>query len=55
MVVTDHVKDLILRRASTAEISRAAEEAGMTRLRDDGLVKAARGVTTVEEVLRTVV
>jgi type IV pilus assembly protein PilB len=55
MAVSDLIKDLILRKASTAEVSRAAEEAGMIRLRDDGLAKAARGVTTVEEVLRTVV
>jgi type II secretory ATPase GspE/PulE/Tfp pilus assembly ATPase PilB-like protein len=32
-----------------------AEENGMVRLREDGLVKAARGVTTIEEVLRTMV
>jgi type IV pilus assembly protein PilB len=55
MLVTDHLKDLVLRRAPTTEISRAAEESGMTRLRDDGLLKAARGITTIEEVLRTVV
>ncbi len=55
MVVTDPVKDLILRRASAAEISRIAEEEGMTRLRDDGMLKAASGITTIQEVLRTVV
>ncbi len=55
MVVTDDLKDLILRRTSTTEISRAAEEEGMTRLREDGLIKAAGGITTIEEVLRTVV
>ena len=55
MSVTDRLKDLILRRAPITEISRAAEEEGMTRLRSDGLMKAARGVTTIEEVLRTVV
>lgn len=55
MVVTDHLKDFILRRASTAEISQVAQQEGMTRLREDGLVKAAHGITTIEEVLRTVV
>jgi type IV pilus assembly protein PilB len=55
MLVTDDLKDLVLRRAPTTEISRAAEESGMTRLKDDGLFKAARGITTIEEVLRTVV
>jgi type IV pilus assembly protein PilB len=55
MVITSDLKDLILRGASAAEIARAAEREGMTRLREDGLAKAARGLTTIEEVLRTVV
>ena len=55
MLVTEEIKDLILRRASTGEVARAAQDAGMTRLKEDGLLKAAEGVTTVEEVLRTVV
>jgi type IV pilus assembly protein PilB len=55
MVLTDEVRETVLRRASTAEISHIAEGQGMVRLRDDGLVKAAQGVTTMEEVLRTVV
>jgi type IV pilus assembly protein PilB len=54
MVVTEEIRELILRRVSTAEISRAAEAAGMVRLREDGMLKAARGETTLEEVLRTV-
>lgn len=53
MVVTEEIRELILRRVSTAEISRA-ESAGMVRLREDGMLKAARGLTTLEEVLRTV-
>ena len=55
MLVTDDLKDLILRKASTTEISRVAAGEGMTRLREDGLMKVAQGVTTIEEVLRTVV
>jgi len=56
MVMTDEMRSLVLRRASSGEIGRAAEqEGGMRRLREDGLLKAARGITTVEEVLRTVV
>jgi type IV pilus assembly protein PilB len=55
MVVTDNLKDFILRRASTAQISQVAEQEGMVRLREDGLLKAAQGITTIEEVLRTVV
>jgi type IV pilus assembly protein PilB len=55
MVVTDELRDLVLRRASTADVSRVAQREGMVRLREDGLIKAAQGITTVEEVLKTVV
>ncbi len=55
MIATAEIRDLILRRGSTNEISRAASDQGMICLKDDGLLKAAQGITTVEEVLRTVV
>ena len=55
MLVTDQIKELVLKRVSTGELGRLAEQSGMVRLRDDGLIKAARGATTIEEVLRTVV
>ena len=55
MVVTDEVREIVLKRASSEEVRRAAEEGGMIPLREDGLIKAARGITTIEEVLRTVV
>jgi type IV pilus assembly protein PilB len=55
MVLTDEVRELVLGRASTGELARAAQGQGMVRLREDGLLKAAAGVTTIEEVLRTVV
>ncbi|HEV2743031.1 MAG TPA: type IV-A pilus assembly ATPase PilB, partial [Rubrobacter sp.] len=55
MVLTDEIKELVLRRASSDEIGRVAEASGMVRLREDGMRKAAEGITTVEEVQRTVV
>ena len=55
MVVDAEIRELIVARVPSAELDRAAEAAGMTRLRQDGLAKAARGITSVEEVLRTVV
>jgi type IV pilus assembly protein PilB len=55
MIVSEEIRSLILRRAPTDEISRVAEKEGMIRLRDDGLLKAAQGMTTVEEVFRIVV
>ncbi|MBA2693458.1 MAG: Flp pilus assembly complex ATPase component TadA [Rubrobacter sp.] len=55
MVMTEKIKDLLLARGSDDEIARAAHEAGMAPLRSDGLLKAARGRTSIGEVLRTVV
>jgi type IV pilus assembly protein PilB len=55
MVVGEETRDLVLKRASADEVRRVAEEEGMIPLKADGLIKAARGITTIEEVLRTVV
>src|SRR5437867_6066897 len=52
LVVTDEIRDLIVSRASTEELARAARRGGMQSLRDDALRKAARGVTTLQEVTR---
>ena len=52
MPITPALRELILDRASTAEIRRKAISEGMLTLRDDGLVKVQKGITTVEEVLR---
>jgi type II secretory ATPase GspE/PulE/Tfp pilus assembly ATPase PilB-like protein len=54
MVVGDEIKDMILRRESTNVIGRSAEQAGMVRLRDEGLLKVADGLTTIEEIFRTI-
>ena len=52
LVMTDEIRDLIVSRASTEEIARAARRAGMATLRDDAIRKAAQGVTTLSEVIR---
>jgi general secretion pathway protein E len=43
---------MVLNRAEAREIHRAAIEEGMRTMYHDGLLKAAEGVTTLEEVLR---
>ena len=50
--VTEKIGKLILERSSAADIDRLAREEGMITLKQDGYLKAAEGVTTVEEVLR---
>jgi type IV pilus assembly protein PilB len=52
--VNDEVRDLIGGRATEQAIRKAAKRAGMRTMFEDGLEKAARGLTTLEEVLRVV-
>jgi type II secretory ATPase GspE/PulE/Tfp pilus assembly ATPase PilB-like protein len=48
----DDLRDLVLRKASSHEIRQAAMEKGMRTLYQDGMLKVALGITTVEEVER---
>ncbi|MBX3359285.1 MAG: Flp pilus assembly complex ATPase component TadA [Phycisphaeraceae bacterium] len=50
--VDDQLRDIIARNPNVAEFRRLCIERGMVTLRDDGMRKVARGLTTVEEVLR---
>ena len=50
--VNGEIRDLIARRASEQAIRKAARVAGMRTLVEDGMLKAAQGLTTLEEVLR---
>ncbi|MDP3986334.1 MAG: ATPase, T2SS/T4P/T4SS family [Candidatus Veblenbacteria bacterium] len=50
--ITASVAELILNRASSAQLKKAALQQGMLTLQEDGFLKAKNGVTTVEEILR---
>jgi type IV pilus assembly protein PilB len=52
MPVTDVMKELILKGASSAELKKASIEQGMKTLRMSGLTKIREGETSVEEILR---
>ena len=52
MDVTEEIQNLIVRRATTAEIQRMAIQQGMITMRQDGYLKALNGITTLEEVNR---
>jgi type IV pilus assembly protein PilB len=52
MTVTDAIRTLIVRNASTFEISAVAIEEGMRTLRDDGLAKVIAGRTSLAEIAR---
>ncbi|MGI9017412.1 MAG: ATPase, T2SS/T4P/T4SS family [Euzebya sp.] len=47
------VKAALLVKADEDVIRRAARKGGLRSLREDGIVKARQGITTLEEVLRT--
>lgn len=51
LVLDDVARDLIVRNPNVTELRRICKERGMVTLREDGLQKAAAGLTTVEEVL----
>jgi type IV pilus assembly protein PilB len=50
--ITDELRELILVGASALELKKKAVEQGMMTLRRSGLIKAAAGMTTLEEVIR---
>ena len=52
--VTPTIKNLIMKGATTSEIEKQAKLDGMMTMIEDGIFKAAQGLTTIEEVLRVV-
>lgn len=52
MDVSEEIQNLIVKRATSAEIQRLAMEQGMVTMRQDGYLKALEGITTLEEVNR---
>ncbi len=52
LTVDDQLRDVIARNPNVAEFRRTCLERGMVTLRQDGLRKVQRGLTTVHEVLR---
>ena len=52
LLMTDEIRAIALKQASTSEIRRLAVQLGMKGLREDGWRKVTAGLTTVEEVIR---
>ena len=55
LVLTPAIKELIMKKASEAEIKIAARKAGMATLRENGLAEVKAGLTSLEEVIRVTV
>ncbi len=52
IILDDAIRDMIMDRADSTSIARYAKTNGFGTLYEDGLSKAAQGITSVEEVLR---
>jgi type IV pilus assembly protein PilB len=52
MAMSERIKEMAVAQAPEAEIATAAREEGMCTLREDGIEKVRRGLTSLEEVLR---
>jgi type II secretory ATPase GspE/PulE/Tfp pilus assembly ATPase PilB-like protein len=50
--VTPAIARLVMKRANSQELLEAAMAEGMTTMRQDGVAKAMRGLTTLEEVVQ---
>jgi type IV pilus assembly protein PilB len=50
--VTEEIQALIMKRATSSEIQKAAQAQGMISMRQDGFLKALDGQTTLQEVNR---
>jgi len=54
LLMSQGIKDLIMKNATSAEIEIQAKKEGMLTMIEDGIYKCVTGLTTIEEVLRVV-
>jgi type IV pilus assembly protein PilB len=52
MPLNDEIRTMVIERRSVSEIAAAAARTGMRTMRDDGLAKVRRGLTSLAEVAR---
>ena len=53
--VTETIKELIVKKATSDQITAQAKSEGMRTMVEDGFVKAGQGITSIEEVLRVII
>ena len=53
--VTETIKELIIKEADADQVQKQAQKEGMRTMIEDGFVKAAQGITSIEEVLRVII
>lgn len=52
LIMSDEIRRMVMRQATSGEIEQQAIKEGMRTMYQDGLIKALRGETSAEEVLR---
>lgn len=52
LTVNSEIKNLILKKSSSVDIISSARKNGMITMREDGYIKVAQGLTTLEEIYR---
>lgn len=52
LTINNELKDLILNKASLVDMISVARKEGMITMKEDGFIKVAQGLTTLEEVYR---
>jgi general secretion pathway protein E len=52
LVMDDKIRALVIKNADSGTVKKAAVEAGMITLREDGIAKVLQGFTTVDELMR---
>jgi len=53
--VTETIKELIIKKSTADQIQKQAQKEGMKTMIEDGFIKAAQGITSIEEVLRVII
>ncbi len=52
LTINDEIREMIMDKATARELRQKAVQQGMRTLREDGLIKVKKGITTIDEVLR---
>ncbi len=55
MPISMNLRQMILKGSSTDDLRKAAQKEGMRTLRDDGIIKLKKGLTTPDEILRVTI
>jgi type IV pilus assembly protein PilB len=52
--ISESIKELINKESNASEIKKQAQKEGMRTMEEDGFIKAAQGITSIEEILRVI-